>query len=160
MQWNDSINNEGDLSCSSHNLHFKAHKDTITQREESRQESPLTPIFTELPITQSQRHTLAHKLALCFSALWCHRSHNPCHSAPSHAEIAEQRAVKGVCALSLGGIKDVESCHAFPPASSSLWADLKFSLPNKRSWEDPCRVVWILIKADDIADKTGPTKSS
>lgn len=28
--------------------------------------------------------------------------------AQSHAEITEQKAVKGVCTLSLGGIKDVE----------------------------------------------------
>lgn len=63
MQWNDSINNEGDLSCSSHNLHFKAHKDTNTQTEESRHESPLTPLFTELPRSQPRRHTLARKLA-------------------------------------------------------------------------------------------------
>lgn len=35
MLWNDSINNEEDLSCSHRlNLHFKARKDTSTQREE------------------------------------------------------------------------------------------------------------------------------
>lgn len=139
MLWNDSINNEEDLSCSNRlNLHFKARKDTSTQRDEKtginlpqlkcsprgRRDTP------PLPNTH-----IARWIALCFTALWCHRRHNPCHSAPAHAEVAEQRAVKGGCGVSLGGIKDVERHRAFPAASISLWVGLKFSLPNKRSRE-------------------------
>lgn len=80
----------------------------------------------------------------------------PFCTIPSHAEIAEQRAVKGARALSLGGIKDVESCHAFPlpPFPFGL---VSSSLPDKRNWEvsaDPCKNV---LMADDTADKTVPT---
>lgn len=61
MLWNDSINNEGDLSRSHHNLHFKAQRHKHTKRAD-RHVPTLTQIFTQLPSNQPQRRMLAHTL--------------------------------------------------------------------------------------------------
>lgn len=101
MLWNDSINIEGDASCSHHNLHFKAHRHKQTKSRQIRVSSnskfsPRSPANRRGDTCLLTRSHVAYWLLLCFSALWCQCSHNPCNdSAPSHAEIAEQRAVKG-----------------------------------------------------------------
>lgn len=148
MLRNESLNNEGALSCSHHDLHLKAHRHI--HRKSRQAYSSANKIFTKLPSNQSLRQMRARKLthylwlSLLLSTLWWHRCHNPCFSAPSHAEIVGQRAVKGVYALNLRGIKDVKGLKRIKvgamlprllPASISLWAGAKFSVPNKKSKE-------------------------
>lgn len=122
---------------------------------------PLTKKLTKTPSNQSQKHILTHKLThplltlTMLSALLWQYSHDPCNSAPSHTEITEWRAVKGVCALSLEGIKDAEGLKRIkagailprlPDDSISLWAGLKFSARQKELGGSVCKALsWPMI---------------
>lgn len=106
--------------------------------------SPSSPAISHWDKCVLANSHITYWLSLLLSTLWWHRCHNPCFSAPSHAEIVGQRAVKGVYALSLRGIKDVKGLKRIKvgamlprllPASISLWAGAKFSVPNKKSKE-------------------------
>lgn len=68
MLWNDSINNEGDLSRSHHNLHFKAHRH-LPHKEQAGLCLLQLKFFTKLPSNQPQRRVLAPKLTLRLLAL-------------------------------------------------------------------------------------------
>jgi len=106
----DSINNEKDLSCTHRNLHFKTHihiksRETCSSSNSSPQARWQSVTETEAP---SQTHTSHLSTLALLSVLWWHGSRSPCYSATSHAEIAKQTAVKGICVL---GSKQVLSCH-------------------------------------------------
>lgn len=71
--------------------------------------------------------------------------HEPCHSAPSHAQTAK-RAVAATLAPSLPGIKRRETSPislATPPTSP--WAGLSSSLPNKRTAERSTSRMMIML---------------
>lgn len=65
MLWSDSINNGGEFSCSHHNLHFKAHKGTNTQR-----------VFSQILTKLSSNHLQSHS---------CSQTDTP--SIDSHFEV-------------------------------------------------------------------------
>lgn len=137
MQWNDSINNEGDHLSLTKTCVLERIK-TLACREEGKTAMNLprlkfSPSSRELTKTRprSQTHTSlidSHFALLHFDAT---AATAPAIPAPSHAEIAEQRAVKGACALSLGDIKDAESCHASPPPSPAIPSGLVSSSPSQ-----------------------------
>lgn len=136
--------------------------DTNTQRTDGHVH-PLTQISTKLPSNQSQRHPRSQTHTSLIESHFASCALMPSQpqpqplpfcTIPSHAEIAEQRAVKGVCALSLGGIKDVESCHAFPlPPFPFGFVSSSHCLTKGagRVTVDLCKN---LLMADDTADKT------
>lgn len=165
MLRDDSINNEGALSRSRHDLHLKAYRRIRRKRQTGifvRQLTfpPSSPAISHRDEMRARKLTQHLSTLGLLSALWWHRGHNPCYSAPSHTEIVEQRAVKGVYALSLGGIKDAEGLKGIkvgamlprlPPACISLWAGVKFSVPGQKSREVHCKTAWGLVTSSDAA---------
>lgn len=122
-----------DLFCTSNNRHLKT--DGQLWGEHRHVPSSPTQIFTQLHGNQSLRQMFAHKLThhlltlTSLSALWWHHSHSPCFTAPAHAEISAQRVVKGVCAQSLGSIKDGEGLKRIKAGAIQPRLFLRLHLP-------------------------------
>lgn len=98
---NDSINNDRDFS----RIHLQLAFLKSTSRTEHSESSLLQSEFPSSYQSQRQIHPrqltrLIYRLLLCFLHLWCRRGSSPCYSASSYTEIAEQRAVRRVNALS------------------------------------------------------------